>query len=92
MDIGMLWFDNDRELSLPHKVSRAVRYYQQKYGRDPDLCFTHPHMVSRAKDQILRDGRRSNGKPLIVEGVRVVENDQVLPDHFWIGVSPAQDP
>jgi len=91
MDIGMLWFDNDRESSLPHKVTRAVRYYQQKYGKDPDLCFTHTCMVSKAEDQILRDGRRSNSKPLMVDGVRVVENDQVLPDHFWIGISSEKD-
>ncbi len=41
MDIGMLWFDNDRKSSIPSKVEKAARYYQKKYGKNPDICYVH---------------------------------------------------
>ena len=36
MKIGMLWYD---KLPLPDKVRTAARYYAQKYGHAPDVCF-----------------------------------------------------
>ncbi len=35
MDIGLLWFDNDPEVDLAGKVTRAAEYYRVKYGEDP---------------------------------------------------------
>ena len=85
MEIGMLWFDNDKKTSIPSKVAKAARYYQEKYGVTPDLCYVHPKTVQGEK--------RGNGsaiKPvgqetLTIGKIRVLKNEKVLPDHFWIG-------
>lgn len=72
MDIGLLWFNNDPQLDLTSKVSKAAEYYQSKYGEAPDLCFVHPSMLS---------------EPTVRAGAVVVcSNSTVLPHHFWIGV------
>jgi hypothetical protein len=85
MEIGMLWFDNDKKTSIPSKVEKAARYYQDKYGVSPDLCYVHPKTV--------KEGKRGNGKAkksvrqetLTIGKIRVLKNEKVLPDHFWIG-------
>lgn len=46
MYIGMLWFDNDPKATLDAKIARAVEYYENKYGKKPNLCFVHPSMLS----------------------------------------------
>lgn len=72
MDIGMLWFDNDPRLDLLGKVMKAVEYYRNKYGEEPNLCFVHPSMMA---------------EPQVKAGtVAVRPNSTVLPHHFWIGV------
>jgi hypothetical protein len=45
MEIGMLWFDNDPQLALGDKISKAADYYQSKYRQTPNLCFVHPSMI-----------------------------------------------
>jgi hypothetical protein len=71
MEIGMLWFD-DSQLDLDKKISRAVAFYGEKYGRPPTLCLIHP---------ITLDGEKE-----IVAGVQIRQASSVMPDHFWIGV------
>ena len=71
MEIGMLWFD-DSHLSLAEKISRAVAFYDDKYGRKPTLCLVHPNTV--------------NGGEGIVAGVQVRPARTVMPGHFWIGI------
>jgi len=71
MEIGMLWFD-DSHLSLADKISRAVAFYDEKYGRAPTLCLAHPNTI--------------NGGEGIVAGVQVRLAPTVMPDHFWIGI------
>ena len=68
--IGMLWFDNS-ESDLAAKVMRAVRYYREKYGKQPDLCQVHP-------SALLAETR--------VEGVEVRGTRAVMPNHFLVGV------
>lgn len=72
MNIGMLWFDNDKASDLPAKVARAAAHYRQKYGRSAELCFVHPAALE--------------GVDLTVAGVKVAGSKTVLPGHFWIGV------
>jgi hypothetical protein len=92
MEIGMLWFDNDQKASIPLKVERAARYYQKKYGVDPDLCYVHPGMIKGEKG----DGDVLQGEtqvdPLTIGHILVLRSDHVLPDHFWIGVRNEDDP
>ena len=49
MNIGMLWLDTDRKRSLDEKVQRAAEYYQDKYGRLPDLCFVNSKSMTTPK-------------------------------------------
>ncbi len=71
MDSGMLWFDNDPKMDLISKVKKAVDYYREKYGSEPNACFVHPSMLPDTK---------LNAGPVIVR-----TNHTVLPNHFWIG-------
>ena len=56
MDIGMLWFDNDKKSSIPSKVEKAARYYQKKYGKNnvrhhiTHTVMMDPSDISRLKD------------------------------------------
>ena len=84
MDIGMLWFDNDRGADLNIKVKRAVSYYQEKYGQKPNLCFVNPCMVT------LNGNGNGKAKTKLItksaHGVEIRESVTMLPNHFWIGI------
>ena len=85
MDIGMLWFDNDKQADLNSKVKRAVTYYQQKYGRKPNLCFVNPSMMV----PMGANGSNGNGNKSVAsaEGVEIRESKSMLPNHLWIGIN-----
>lgn len=68
--VGMLWFDNDPKADLALKVSRAVRYYEGKYGKKPTLCYVHPSMSDETR----------------LDGVEIKTTRSVLPNHLWIGI------
>ncbi|MBK8905989.1 MAG: hypothetical protein IPM53_32725 [Anaerolineaceae bacterium] len=72
MNVGMLWLDDDRSRSLEEKVSRAVEYYQEKYGRFPDTCLVNSTML---KDETK------------VGKVNVQPIANILPHHFWLGMN-----
>jgi hypothetical protein len=72
MDTGMLWFDNDPKTKLSAKIERAVDYYRQKYGRDPNLCLLHPSMVDK--------------EPTDTVKIAIRAYPPVLPGHLWIGI------
>lgn len=72
MKVGMLWLDDDKQTTLEDKVLRAASYYREKYGRAPDLCLVHKAAVEQ---------ERQVGK------IRVQPAKNVLPHHFWMGVS-----
>ena len=91
MDIGMLWFDNDKKTSIPTKVEKAARYYQQKYGVNPDVCYVHPKMVSGKNGKKNGKKKAAHRKPLKIGKILVLKNEKVLPDHFWIGIRTAED-
>ena len=82
MDIGMLWFDNDQQADLNIKVTRAVTYYQKKYGKKPNLCFVNPCMISTNGN----GGEGSNGKVKTNNGIEIRGTDSLLPNHFWLGI------
>ena len=72
MNVGMLWLDTDKSRSLDEKVLRAIEYYQDKYGRLPELCLVNSRVIAEAKS---------------VGQVKVEAARTVLPDHFWLGMS-----
>lgn len=85
MEIGMLWFDNDKKTSIPNKVEKAARYYQEKYGVNPDLCYVHPKTVKGENGGIGRSRKADGQEPLRIGKILVLKNEKVQPDHFWIG-------
>ncbi len=91
MDIGMLWFDNDKKTSIPTKVEKAARYYQKKYGVNPDVCYVHPKMVNGSNGKKRGKKKKAQVKPLKIGKILVLKNEKVLPDHFWIGIRIADD-
>jgi len=74
MKVGLLWFDDDPQRKLEEKVLRAARHYQRKFGLPPNICYVHPKTL---------DGSSLNLKALKVQ---LITANDVLPDHFWIGV------
>jgi len=91
MDIGMLWFDNDKKSSIPSKVEKAARYYQKKYGKKPDVCYVHPKMVKGENGKKYGSNKVAGENAIKIGKVMVLKNDKVLPDHFWIGIRTMED-
>ena len=82
MDIGMLWFDNDQKADFQAKIERAARYYCDKYGKAPNLCFVHPCMLPSSQPQV-----EQSDPVLKAQGVEVRASNTMLPNHFWIGIN-----
>jgi hypothetical protein len=72
MSIGMLWFDNDPKATLEEKVRRAAKYYREKYGKKPNMCF-----VSKKENL---EGE------LVVDGITVRQSPSIMAHSYWIGV------
>lgn len=77
MDIGMLWYDDDRKRSLGEKVARAVDFYKDKYGSLPTVCFINPATL------------KDKAAPETAGGVQLRSARNVMVDHFWLGVGEA---
>jgi hypothetical protein len=73
MKIGMLWFDNDQTKSVDQKILGAIKYYQDKYGKTPTLCYVNPIQLI----------------PDIVYPIKTISSRSVMVNHFWIGVEDA---
>ena len=84
MDVGMLWFDNDKQANFDLKVERAVTYYHKKYGQKPNLCFVNPCMIPPNGNG--SHSRKSHAK-MKANGVEIRESNSMLPNHFWIGIN-----
>jgi len=75
MNIGMLWFNNDKKMSLEAVLQQAADYYKGKYGTAPDVCF-----VSDKQYEITTNGK-------IIAGMKVTVKSTVPVKHYWIGVN-----
>jgi len=82
MDIGMLWFDNDKQSDFTVKVKKAVTHYHTKYGQKPNLCFVNPCMITTTGLKI----SESKKQPKTSSEVEIRESKTMLPNHFWIGI------
>lgn len=76
MQVGLLWFDDDKQRPAAEKIAQAARRYREKFGRPPTICFVNP-------DEPIEHGR--------VSGVTVRPLRTVLRHHFWIGVEEQAD-
>lgn len=73
MNIGLLWYDDDKKRTLDEKVQRAVEFYQAKYGVVPTQCHIHPALMPADKGAL-------------VAGVKMYPNRTIIKNHFWLGV------
>ncbi|MFN2151479.1 MAG: hypothetical protein ACK2T5_07785 [Anaerolineales bacterium] len=89
MDIGMLWFDNDKQADLRSKIERAAAYYRDKYGKMPNLCFVHPCMIPNTTRESLVNagGQVAENHLTNSQGVEIRTSNTMLPNHFWIGIN-----
>ena len=91
MNVGMLWFDNDPKIVLTAKVARAAKYYSNKYGKSPTVCFVHPSMMPVEDLKAVKKNGNGNGsspdQKLVAGEVEIRSNQSIMPDHFWIGVN-----
>jgi hypothetical protein len=71
--IGMLWFDDSAQ-PFTEKLARAAAYYRNKHGCAPNVCYVHPSSLS------------DDNMPL-PEMIRIVRMENLLPNHFWLGVA-----
>jgi hypothetical protein len=70
--IGMLWFD-DSSLPFAEKLAHAAAYYRNKHGCSPNVCYVHSSSL--------------NDKASAPDTIRIVGMDNLLPNHFWLGVA-----
>ena len=83
----MLWYDNDQKTDFQAKIERAARYYRDKYGQTPNLCFVHPGMLPTRQPQ-----EASYDPVLQATGIEVRASNTMLPHHFWLGINGASGP
>lgn len=70
MDVGMLWLDDNKNRSLQQKLERASLYYEEKYGRFPNLCYVHQSSLEQ---------ERTVGEILLIP------DPQIQPNCFLLG-------
>ena len=88
MDIGMLWFDNDKKSDYEAKIERAATYYRDKYGKAPNLCFVHPCMIPNNGSRTAeKAAQKAETLSLRSQGVEIRTSKTMLPNHFWIGIN-----
>jgi len=80
MDVGMLWFDNDKGADLSTKLERAAKYYHKKYGQTPNLCFVNPCMLAATGKTPVKSNVVKAGN------IEIRESNTMLPNHFWLGI------
>ena len=73
MDTGLMWFDNDPKTNIASKIEQAIAVYKKKFGITPDLCLINPKMFGESLTS--------------VNGVTVKQYQQILPWHFWLGMT-----
>lgn len=77
MDIGMLWYSDDRKQTVEQKVMQAAVFYSRKYGLQATECHIHPRTLGAGPDH--------------VGLVRLVADSTIVQDHFWLGIGDAHD-
>jgi hypothetical protein len=72
LQIGLLWYDGDPKRPLTDKVEQAATRYQQRFGQPPNACYVHQECLEQEIEW---------------QGVRIVGAPNVLPNHFWVGIT-----
>lgn len=77
MEVGMLWFDGDRERTLSEKIERAGKHYREKYGVKPNVAYINPGTEGATEEP--------------QTALELRHSPEVLPNHLWIGVLDGGD-
>ena len=85
MHTGMLWFNNDKTMTLEQKIKQAVDYYQKKYGRVPNLVLIHPSVMEENRRQFKVFAPTTTGT--LSNELTIRPYRPVLPGHIWIGIA-----
>lgn len=89
MEVGMLWFDNDKYSDLTSKIENAADYYLNKYGICPNVCFVNPCMTSTNNNEVAKSVQK---KAVFKAGnIEVKTTQSVLPNHLWIGINSSKN-
>ena len=80
MEIGMMWFDDDKIKPLEAKVMQAVEFYAKKYGRRPNACLVNSAELAKC---IANAPAPANRLP----GLRLEPMSTILPHHYWVGIA-----
>ena len=72
MESGIMWLDNDEKVEITIKLNNAAKYYFNRYGCRPDICFVHPSMLPEGLS--------------LYNGIRLIASSAIIPFHFWIGI------
>ena len=67
---GMLWFDDEKQVDMKDKVSKAINFFQSKYGQLPRACYVHPLSLDK---EIILD-----------ESIKVYPNTRMIKNHIWL--------
>jgi hypothetical protein len=78
MEVGLLWFDDDKNRTIEEKVRLAARRYREKFGMVPDTCYVNQASFKGKSSLKLK------GEDVVI---KVIAAPNILPHHFWIGVS-----
>ncbi len=71
MDIGLLWYDDDKKKTLEVKLQEASVRYQARFHAIPNVCHVHGNG---------EEARTAVGK------ISIVYNPVIRPNYFWIGL------
>jgi hypothetical protein len=76
LNVGLLWYDADPRRKAEAKIGDAVERYEEKFGGLPNVCHVSPETCQALGDE--------------VDGIGVVANRWIRPNHFWLGVDPGR--
>lgn len=68
----MIWFDNDPQKNINEKIRMAMKFYQNKFGSQPTICYLNP---------------KQQEKFLVTEqDIEINYNVNLSPDYIWVGI------
>lgn len=78
MEIGIIWYDNNKERTLEDKIALAVEHYKAKYHQAPTVCYVNPNLL-------LANSKYKAGESRLLTDVYVLPQTTVAVDQFLIG-------
>lgn len=86
--LDMLWYDGDKGRTFVEKMSRAIEYYDRKYGCKPNRCAVSLGQFAALPAQLKAETHpalvfdTAPSSDTTVMGVVVVGSKYILPNHY----------